>query len=224
VPEDPCEFLFVDESGDPGPGGTPHYIMACIQADMATLVAVQAHLVNFRYHHGIRGELKDWGGLLKDHPTQMTRSLLRFLLELTGPQGLRASANWLHKDSYIANGGPHLGTGSPTHWFQNYQLRRLLGRHAARNGWGDNVDLVLDRWPMTPSQDRNLRGYIQQKCDLDPPPHHITVTDSSYVPLIDLVDFYSRLVKVTLEDGIDAQYVDFANSLMSVKEIPGGLY
>lgn len=224
MPSDATEFLFVDESGDPGVDGTPLYVMACIHADMETLVALQTHLVNFRYHHGVKGELKEWGGLLKKKPTQMTRSLLRFLLEVTEPGGVRASANWLRKATYRANGGPHLGPGSTAHWFQNYQLRRLLGRHQARNGWGDNADLILDRWPMTEYQLMNLRNYLKGKCDLRPPPHHITIADSSYVPAIELADFYARLVRVAVEGGADPEYVSFASSLMSVKEITRGLF
>jgi hypothetical protein len=226
MPADSPEFLFVDESGDPGPEGDPTYILACIHVDLNTLSAVQAHLVNFRYHHGVKGELKSWGGLLKKHPTQITRSLLRFLLEITGPDGVRASANWLDKQTYIQNGGPHLNRATPTHWFQNYQLRRLLGRHQARHHWGDNTDLVLDRWSMTANHETNLNNYLKGKCGFSPPPHHVTVTDSAYVPLIDLVDMYTKLVRVVAREGEDAdpEYIAFGESLMSIKQITGGLY
>lgn len=198
--------------------------MACLHVDMPTLVALQSHLVNFRYHHGVKGELKKWGGLLKKEPTQMTRSLLRFLLELTGPQGIRASVNWLDKQRYVANGGPRLGDGSPAHWFQNYQLRRLLGRHQARHPWGDNADLVLDRWSMTSRQLDNLRTYLGTKCDLSPPPEHITLADSVYVPVIELADLYARLARLVQDDDASPEYGSFAAGLMSTKEITGGLY
>jgi hypothetical protein len=221
---DPVEFLFVDESGDPGPDGTPLYVMACIHVDGPTLYAVQTHLVNFRYHHGIKGELKDWGGLLKDQPTSMTRALLRVLVELTDPKGIRATANWLDKATYKTNRGPRFDDGSPTHWFQNYQLRRLLGRHSAHHPLGDNADLVLDRWPMTIEQRLSLRNYLREKCDLRPPPAHITVADSSYVPMVDLVDFYARLARRVAEGSMNPEYESFCKALMNVKEITGGLY
>jgi hypothetical protein len=70
----------------------------------------------------------------------------------------------------------------------------------------------------------NLRNYLKGKCDLQPAPHHVTIADSSYVPIIELADLYARLVRVVCEGGADPEYASFASSLMSVKEITGGLY
>src|SRR5205085_4029294 len=128
------------------------------------------------------------------------------------------------KQTYAANRGPRFNDGSPTHWFQNYQLRRLLGRHQGRHPWGDNTDLVLDRWPMTLEQRQSLRNYIRGQCGFAPPPAHITVADSSYVPLVELADFYARIVRRLAEGGLNAEWASFRDGLMSVKDVMGGLY
>lgn len=41
------EFIFVDESGDPGPRGDPTYILIALHTNEATLNRIRKHLVSF---------------------------------------------------------------------------------------------------------------------------------------------------------------------------------
>jgi hypothetical protein len=101
---DKSEFVFVDESGDPGEGGNPIYIMAAVHVPDDTQRQVRTHLTSFRYHHGVTKELKDTGALKKDKFTPPMRSLLEFIAQLTDAGEITATTNWLDKNLYK---GPH---------------------------------------------------------------------------------------------------------------------
>jgi hypothetical protein len=70
--KDDPEFIFVDESGDPGaaPGNNPIYLVGATSINKETMNALRLHLASFRYHHGVTRELKDWGALLKGTSTR----------------------------------------------------------------------------------------------------------------------------------------------------------
>jgi hypothetical protein len=44
------EFVFIHESGDPGPTGEPIYILASLHMDEAILNDVRNHQASFRFH------------------------------------------------------------------------------------------------------------------------------------------------------------------------------
>lgn len=102
---DKPEFIFIDESGDPGPpveGSNSVYILVALHLSDAALRQAQRHLTAFRYHHGVSKELKDTGALLKDRFTPVTRALLEFFAELVPTGEATATGHWLRKDTYIA--------------------------------------------------------------------------------------------------------------------------
>jgi hypothetical protein len=66
---DKAEFIFIDESGDPGfPGSNPIYILSAVHMNAAAFNSFRLHLASFRYFHEVTRELKDWDGLLRDTP------------------------------------------------------------------------------------------------------------------------------------------------------------
>jgi hypothetical protein len=136
------EFLFVDESGDPGVVGNPLYILAAMHVDLGVLDRIRSHLMAFRYHHDVVRELKNqrWADKLTEAP----RRLLEPLAALTDDGLISTTLNWLNKPTYISNDGPHLD-GGPSWRFRHFQLRLLLERHTGRRPWGESLDLVVDR-------------------------------------------------------------------------------
>ena len=55
----PKEFLFADESGDPGLKGNPISLLVGLHTDEPTLDEIRKHLAAFRYHHGVLRKFKD---------------------------------------------------------------------------------------------------------------------------------------------------------------------
>ena len=87
MPSDKAEFIFVDESGDPGtePGATDKFYMSAVHVNEATVELIRNHLVNVRYHHNLGGaELKTWWPTRKgDAGDLKLKSCLRLLEKLT---------------------------------------------------------------------------------------------------------------------------------------------
>jgi hypothetical protein len=216
------EFLFVDESGDPGVDGDPLYILVGLHLAEETLDQVNRHLTNFRYHHQVVREFKAqrW----RDKLSPVTRMLLGYLADLTDSDEVSGTANWLSKDKYRAGRGPHLSVAGDTWKFRHYQLRRLLERHVGRRHWGSELDLVIDRWKMLPEQRLNLEKYLRENYSLRPMIANITTVDSIYVDIMQVVDIYSRLVRRVVDGSATPEEVALQKRLVDLEEITGGLY
>lgn len=223
---DKPEFIFIDESGDPGPpveGSNSVYILVALHLSDAALRQAQRHLTAFRYHHGVSKELKDTGALLKDRFTPVTRALLEFFAELVPTGEATATGHWLRKDTYIAGGGPYLASPGQSSQFRHFQLRLLLERHKTSRPWGPLVDLVLDRWSMSDAQRTNLQTYLKGNWRLHPI-GDLTFVDSRYVDMVQVVDLYTRLIRRVVEGEADAEQAEMCSRLLTLHEITKGLY
>jgi hypothetical protein len=190
--------------------------------DQPTLHELIKHIASFRYHHGVIGELKDWGALLKHAPTPQMKSMWGWLGNQANAGRLVMTTNWLRKSTYLIRGGPHLGAGHPTSNFRNFQLRLLLERHRGR-AWSDNMDLVVDRWSMNKGQEDNLRGYLRENLNLQPRVAHVTIADSAYVEALQVVDLCTRVARKVIEE----EATDWHHELwtdMAGREVTGGIY
>ncbi|HEV2757354.1 MAG TPA: DUF3800 domain-containing protein [Actinomycetota bacterium] len=216
------DFIFVDESGDPGARGTvgsnPTYILAAIHLSDEAMRAVQRHLTAFRYHHGVSKELKDTGALLKDRFTPVTRALLGFFADLVAAGDATATGHWLRKERYVRRGGRYLSFSGQSTAFRQLQLRLLLERHKAKRPWGPHVDFVLDRWSMNVRQRTDLEEDLRANRSLQPV-GDITFVDSRYVDMVQVADLYTRLIRRVVEGEADGEQEAMCSRLMTLHEV-----
>lgn len=215
------EFIFVDESGDPafGAGSQPFYLLVGMHCSGDVLDDIRRHLASFRYHHNVRREFKDqkWA----DKGTGPTIRLLDLLADLTQEQKLTTTCTWLEKRKYSAAGGPHMES---TWRFRHYQIRRLLEAHISRQRWGDNLEVVIDRWQATHDQQANLFDYLRDNYSLRPQIANLTMVDSLYSDPIQVADILTRLARRVVSGKSTTEDDRLASQLLSLVEIAGGHY
>ena len=153
-----------------------------------------------------------------------SRHLLGFLADITDTGEIASTGTWLDKKTYRAGGGRYLGGPGEAVRFRHFQFRLLLERRIDRHAWGQNVDLVIDRWRMSLDQRRNLEDYVRGNFKLRPMIASITTVDSAYTDPIQIVDIYARLVRRVLLDRADEEETALAGRLVDLVEVRGGLY
>jgi hypothetical protein len=215
-------YIFVDESGDPGLDGNPRYMLVGMQMDEDGLTRFRQHLTAFRYHHEVVKELK--AQRFADKLSPQARHLLDFLADLTDDGYIASTATWLEKEKYRKGGGPYLAKTGTTWQFRHFQLRLLLERHVSHVTWAAETDLVIDRWKMSLDQRGNLEQYLRGNYNLRPVFANITTVDSVYCDPIQVVDIYGRLLRRVVEGGAEADESALAHRLMEIHEIKGGIY
>jgi len=217
------EFLFVDESGNPGPDESdPFYILIGVHIEEEPLAQTRKHLAAFRYHHDIFKEYKDQGWSNK--LSSPTLNLLDFLAHMTDEGDIAATANWLRKSTYKRRKGPYLSAPKQTFLFRNFQLRLLLERHRTRKPWGERFDLVVDRWRLSWDQRRDLEDYLRDNYGLRPVVSSITMVDSLYADPIQAVDVYARLARRVVDGSATPEERTLNGRLMDLREVTGGLF
>ena len=145
------DYLFVDESGDPGFTLHPvsgellssaYYVAAALHLTDDAFRDLNRHVAAFRYYSGLHRELK-----IRAQRVEYTRLLDPIRAMSEGGRNICASVVYVDKRRYS---GTYLKPGgrrpaSPLR-FRNYILRRLLEHHFLRYSLQSNqYDLVLDR-------------------------------------------------------------------------------
>jgi hypothetical protein len=92
---DEKEFIFGDESGDPGPAGEPIYILAAVHMKDRVLHHVRYCDAAFRYHSQITKEYKDQNWAAKIGPAGLR--ILMAMADFTDRGEVHSTVTWLDK-------------------------------------------------------------------------------------------------------------------------------
>lgn len=209
------DFLFIDESGDPG-SFSDYYILAVIHLTDLSLKDINLHLGAMRYFGNIRREMKS-GRLSKEQKERLTA----ILSTVNDQCFVRASAVYIEKKDFE---GAYLkdkpGYPQSFNKFKNLMLRRLLEVHFGRGKPQTNeIELVIDRFQLNETLEQQMRNYLRiDKHKILPAFIHITQADSRYVELLQIADWISGAVKEKFFTDKDRNFGDLF-SVVHVEKI-----
>jgi len=163
-----AEYLFIDESGDPGyilldRASSKHYAELALQLNGDSLSDVIAHIINWKYVLGKLYETKD---LPKG---EQCKRYLAPILELHRQGKLKCSCVHLFKDCYTGPYlKPELPTGHEPLYFRNFIHKELLEHHFTQFPITHKVgiNLIFDDYRMPFEEVRNIEDYLQNNWNL----------------------------------------------------------
>lgn len=191
------DFIFIDESGDPGHRSTHFACMAMHTTDLALRNVVEC-FSDMRFYRTLFGEMKN---LHENRP--LRPKLVQMLRGLQDAGHVFFTTTYLEKSRYT---GPYLTAGHGTE-FRNFQVRRLLEAHFSHTTLlAADCELVFDRHSHSAGQLAEFAAYLNNNWNL-PSFTSITAVDSRYVESIQVVDLALRLfMKAEVER--DPAYAD----------------
>ena len=180
------DYLFVDESGDPGfaidsDSGTlkssRHYVAAVLHICDNAIPRVSQRVADFRFYTGLNRDLK-----LPPEQEKFDKLLGPIGALAESSNGIWGTVVYLDKCEYT---GRYLKPGGTRPadpvLFRNHILRCLLEHHFRDVCLqSSHYDLVLDRVEMTKAQAENLQRYLAGNYNI-PTPTEITHAASAYV-------------------------------------------
>ncbi len=208
------DFLFIDESGDPG-SFSPYYILGLLHVTDLSLKELNLHLGALRYFGSVKRELKS-SRITKEQRDQ----LLRILRDAHDNTFVRTSAIYVPKSEYR---GIYLTNRSdqkldPSR-FQNLMLRRLLEHHfSICKPQSHEVELIVDRFYRSEMLELRMRGYLRENEQQRLPSFlHITQADSRYVELLQVADWIAGAVKERFFTHKERDFGDLFQYINTVK-------
>lgn len=226
-------FVFVDETGDPGrrrllsPGSTPYFGMVAVSVKDKAYKDLRLLLSQIHWLRGTATSLNASGEKMI-----WPFNCLRGLGELETNGVISASALYIVKADY---GGRYLSWAdygiSKREWpyyLRNYLLRHLLEHHFHSSSSSETIDLVLDRVLLNDSQRNNTHRYLNSQ--MSPPlrepfaiPHiqHLTLADSEYVGGLEIVHLLADVLRRQIENNIP-QLMYELSGFMRVEHFEGG--
>jgi len=187
------DFIFIDESGEPGLE-TSYYIIGLVHLTDISFEKMNIHLGALRYFGNIKKELKS----TDLNPQQ--RDKLHTILKIMSSHGefLRATAVYVRKGTYA---GPYLrderDLPRDSIRFRHYILRKLLECHFKKfPPQTGEIELVLDRFHTGEDKEQQMRRYLRtDKYNNLPYFLHISQVDSRYVDFLQIADWVAGTVK-----------------------------
>ena len=201
------DYIFVDESGDPGYAlhpatgellSTPYYAAAALHVVDDAFRDINRHVSNFRFYTNLNKELKIQPSRRSYHP----------LIEPIGvcasdPNvGIYASAVYLDKERYSGRYlKPSQQMPQDPVRFRNFVLRSLLEHHFKMYPLQSNrYDLVLDRVDTNKQYVLGLEEYLAGNRNI-PSPNYITHASSIYVDGLQIVHHIANGFKGAAFEG-----------------------
>jgi len=163
-----AEYLFIDESGDPGyilldRASSKHYAELALQLNGDSLSDVIAHIINWKY---VLGKLYE----TKDLPRgEQCKRYLAPILELHRQGKLKCSCVHLFKDRYTGPYlKPELPTGHEPLYFRNFIHKELLEHHFTQFPITHKVgiNLIFDDYRIPFEEVRKTEDYLQNNWNL----------------------------------------------------------
>lgn len=211
------DYLFVDESGDPGFKidmsanhilSSPYYTAAVLHIVDDAFRDINRHIANFRFYTMLNKDLKI-------PPKERSfRALIEPIGVLAENQnGIYASAVYLNKRLYT---GRYLKPGGERPQdpirFRNFVLRCLLEHHFQRYSLqSDRYDLVLDRFDMAAEARDNLEWYLSRNPNI-PTPSYITHASSIYVEGLQIAHHIANGYKDAASGGEAPEALSFVSA------------
>lgn len=188
------DFLFVDETGDPGRdllgGSSKYFAVGCVHVTDISLEQLHRHLFALGYFSGHVRELKS--SRLSRLQKDQIADIAKWLCE---SQDTRLTVVFIDKDRYV---GPYFGISGERPYdavrFRNFLTRQLLEHHF--DGWkpvSSECDLVFDR-AIGEAEEVNVRQYLRGNFRL-PQFTSIVHCDSRFVPALQFADSIVHIVK-----------------------------
>lgn len=202
------DFIFIDETGDPGKKGTPYYICTLFHVTDAAIMHLYSAVCTYRFmldhYHEMHG-----------HNLSLHRSRKLNKILSKSKKYFNCSVVMVSKESYK---GPYLdryeSKRNPV-LFRKFIYRQVLNFHFSKHKpLTKHLEIVLDRSNLSQSDFNNLRGYIYKYGNC-PNLEIITEVDSKYVELLQLADVLGRqfVGKIsgdpTETEGFDYNFINY---------------
>jgi hypothetical protein len=221
-------FVFVDETGDPGSdiakGASLYFGMALLSVKDKDYKALRLLLSQIHWLRGTATSIE----LRRTYNKSL--DLMRGLKELANHGVISASGLYINKEDY---GGRYLTwsdvevtQGEWAYYLRNYLLRHLLELHfSSSNSLTDPVELVLDRGIVAERQ--NTYDYLNSKTKIPlresfsiPPIRHLTICDSEYVGGLEIAHVLADILKETIKGDITPE-VKAVSDFVRIKHFVG---
>ena len=201
MPPTERQFIFIDETGDPGHpdqrDASRYYQLNLLAVNRSLLGKIASEFSRFRYFAGAGRELERYVG--------RNRQIFTDLIHLLANTGALFYSFCLSKEQYV---GPYLKNIGREKYdynprlFRNFIIRKSLESFFQENPAlaGQEIELVFDRFLTSEDDENNLKQYLRGNHRL-PPFLHIVQVDSMYSDAVQVVDIFGSLVKHCVFDG-----------------------
>lgn len=197
----PTQYIFIDESGDPGKpfetdragnkiptGASLFYILAAVHLDSIKLFALENRMMEVKAAYGYRSELKS-----ETIPLSLYVDLLKLVNELEIETHFRLVDKRIYKGKFAVDGNKKLHNV-----FDEYNMAKVVTFAVKACGVG-KVEVVIDRADrrLLDGAFDNINDYIKGKVNTKTITRveHITHVSSEYVNAMQLSDLICGAIK-----------------------------
>ena len=197
----PTQYLFIDESGDPGKpfatdaagnkiptGASLFYILAAVHLDSVSLFALENRMMEVKAAYGYRSELKS-----ENIPLALYVDLLKLVNELEIKTFFRLVDKRIYKGKFAIDGNKKLHNV-----FDEYNLAKVVS-FAVKECAPERVEVVIDRADrrLLDGAFDNINDYIKSKVNTKTllRVEHITHVSSEYVNAMQLSDLICGAIR-----------------------------